>query len=111
MRRAFLLAAVAFALAGCGFADLFGPSGGPYPDACDSLGFAPRQCAAMVTQAKDLAGVTAAEIASIDILPPRSDSDAGIGGYMIARVRLHLSSGSDRTEQIRCFGVGGGGDA
>jgi hypothetical protein len=95
-------------LAGCGVAGLFGPSGGPYPDACDTLGFAPRQCKSMVTRAEDQAGVTAGDVASIDILPPTSDGVMRLSGSMISRVRLGLSDGTVRTEEIWCIGIGGG---
>ena len=101
----------AIALAGCGVADLFGPSGGPYPDACDDLGFATRQCASMVARAKSQLGVyPPVDATSIDILPPSDDGAVNLGGFMISRVRFHLAGGEDRTEEIWCIGVGGGGD-
>jgi hypothetical protein len=110
MRRALLVALAAIALSGCALAGLFGPSGGPYPAACDSLGFAARQCASMVTRAEGQAGVKAADATAIDILPPTQDGITRIGGYMISRVRFHLPSGTERTEEIWCIGILGGGD-
>jgi hypothetical protein len=105
-----LLAGLAFALAGCGVAGLFGPSGGPYPEACAQFEFVPRQCKSMVTRAQSQAGVTTPDVVSVDILPPTQDNVARIGGYMISRVRLHLSSGTERIEEIWCIGILGGGD-
>jgi hypothetical protein len=110
LRPTILVAALAFALAGCDVAGLFGPSGGPYPAACEDLGFAARQCASMVARAASQSGVKSADAAAIDILPPTSDGGIGLGGYMISRVRFHLPSGADRIEEIWCIGVGGGAD-
>ena len=110
MRRALLVALAAVALAGCGLAGLFGPSGGPYPEACDQLGFVSRQCASMVTRAESQAGLGAADVGAIDILPPPNGGVGGIGGYMISRVRLHLATGRERTEEIWCVGILGGAD-
>jgi hypothetical protein len=62
----------------------------------------------MVTHAQGQAGVTTADVVSSDILPPTQDGVARIGGYMISRVRLHLASGTERTEEIWCIGIGGG---
>jgi hypothetical protein len=109
-QRILLLAGLAFALAGCGVAGLFGPSGGPYPEACAQFEFAPRQCKSMVTRAQGQAGVTTPDVVSVDILPPTQDNVVRIGGYMISRVRLHLASGTERTEEIWCIGIGGGED-
>jgi len=106
-RRTILLVAAALALAGCSVAGLFGPSGGPYPEACDQFEFAPRQCKSMVTRAQGQAGVSTADVVSVDILAPTHDGVARLSGYMISRVRLHLASGVDRTEEIWCIGVGG----
>jgi len=64
----------------------------------------------MVTQAKSQLGVyPPVEASSIDILPPTPGS-GGIGGYMIARVRFHLASGGERTEEIWCIGIGNSAD-
>jgi len=62
----------------------------------------------MVTRAQGQAGVTAADVVSIDILPPTHDGVVRLGGGMISRVRLHLSNGTNRIEEIWCIGVGGG---
>ena len=110
MRLALLLTIAAAVLAGCGIGALFGPQGGPYPEACASLEFAPRQCTSMVTRAQAQSGVTAAEEAAADILPPTQDGVARIGGSMISRVRLHLADGTERTKEIWCIGIGGGAD-
>jgi hypothetical protein len=104
------LGLAAVALAGCGLAGLFGPSGGPYPQACDSLGFATRQCAAMVTRAETQSGVKASDAAAIDILPPTNDGVMRLSAAMISRVRFHLATGAERTEEIWCIGVGREGD-
>ena len=109
-RLAVLLTVSAFALAGCGIAGLFGASGGPYPDACASLGFATRQCASMVDRAESQSGVKSAEASAIDILPPTNEGHVGLGGHMISRVRFRLASGAERTEEIWCIGVGSGDD-
>jgi hypothetical protein len=109
-QRILLLAGLAFALAGCGVAGLFGPSGGPYPEACAQFEFAPRQCKSMVTRAQGQAGVTTPDVVSVDILPPTYDGVSRIGGSMISRVRLHLLTGTTRTEEIWCIGIMGGGD-
>jgi hypothetical protein len=109
-RLAFLLAIGATVLAGCSIGAIFGPQGGPYPEVCASFDFAPRQCKSMVTRAQAQSGVTAADVAAADILPPIQDGVAQIGGSMISRVRLHLADGTERAEEIWCIGVGGGGD-
>jgi hypothetical protein len=96
--------------AGCGIASLFGPSGGPYPGACPDLGFATRQCASMVDRAESQSGVKTTDASAIDILPPTDDGGVRLGGYMISRVRFHLATGTERTEEIWCIGVGDGGD-
>ena len=110
MRRAILAAAMATAIAACGVAGLLGPSGGPYPEACASFDFAPRQCQSMVTRAHEQAGFAPADVGAVDILPPIQDGIPRIGGYMISRVRLHAEDGTERIEEIWCIGVGGGDD-
>jgi hypothetical protein len=110
MRSWLLRAVFAFALAGCDVAGLFGPSGGPYRAACTSFGFAPRQCASMVTRAEGQASIKATDATSIDVLPPTHDGVTRLSAYMISRIRFHLASGPDRTEEIWCIGIGGGGD-
>jgi hypothetical protein len=109
-RRALLVALAAVAVAGCGLAGLFGPSGGPYPQACDQLGFASRQCASMVTRAETQAGLGAADATAIDILPPTNDGITRLSAFMISRVRFRLASGTERTEEIWCIGILGGAD-
>jgi hypothetical protein len=109
-RRAASALTVAWLVAGCGVAGLFGPSGGPYPDACDDLDFAARQCKSMVQRAESQAGVKAADAALIEILPPTHDGVVRLSAHMISRVRFHLAGGEERTEEIWCIGVGGGGD-
>jgi hypothetical protein len=64
----------------------------------------------MVARAERQAGLAVAGATSVDILPPANDGVARIGGSMISRVRFHLASGTDRTEEIWCIGVGGGDD-
>ena len=107
--RAFLLILATVALAGCGLAGLFGPSGGPYPDACQELGFATRQCDAIVARAKDQLAIMNPNVVAIDILPPTAGS-GGIGGYMVSRVRFHLPDGQERIEEVWCIGVGDAND-
>jgi hypothetical protein len=104
--RALLLVAAAVALAGCGIANWFGPTGGVYPGACEELGFKARQCAAIVDRAAQDAGIKADAVASIDILPPASDASVTLGGRMIARVRFHPTSGATRIQEVWCIGVG-----
>lgn len=110
MRRALLVVLAAVTLAGCGFAGLFGPSGGPYPAACDSLGFAARQCDAIVARAEKEAAISPDGIGSIDILPPTSDGSVSLGGQMIARVRFHSTSGAAHTQEVWCTGIHGDDD-
>jgi len=103
--RALLLTVVVSLIGACRIFGVAGPTGGPYPDACESLGFAERQCAAMVTRAKSQLGVyPPVDATAIDILPP-PDRAGNIAGYMISRVRFHLSNGTERTEEIWCIGV------
>jgi hypothetical protein len=64
----------------------------------------------MVARAQGQAGVKAADVASVDILPPTQDGTTRIGGYMISRVRLLLANDTERVEEIWCIGVGGGDD-
>jgi hypothetical protein len=110
MKRFVGLASVAVLMAGCGISGMFGPQGGPYPGACADLGFAGRQCAAMVARAETLSGVKATEAASVDILPPIQDGVSRIGGYMISRVRFRLPDATEETEEIWCIGIARGGD-
>ena len=110
MKRFVALAAVAVMLAGCGVAGLLGPQGGPYPGACADLRCAARQCAALVARAETQSGITAAEAAGVDILPPVQDGVARIGGSMVSRVRFHLRDATERTEEIWCMGVARSGD-
>jgi hypothetical protein len=109
-RLGIFLAITAIVLAGCGIGGLFGPSGGPYPGACADLGFAPRQCAAIVARARSDVGIYPLGDPTIDILPPTDDGNVRIGGGMISRVRFHLADGRERTVEVWCVGVGGGGD-
>jgi len=107
------LVLAAIALAGCGLGGLFaspGPSGGPYPGACADLGFVLRQCKAMVARAETEVGIYPRDFTGIDILPPTSDRQAHLGGGMISRVRFHLADGRERTIEVWCVGVLGGGD-
>jgi hypothetical protein len=104
------LVLVALVSVGCGVAGLLGPQGGPYPEACESLGFPPRQCKAMVEQAGSQLGIYPRPVATIDILPPTDDGQTHIGGYMISRVRFHLADGTERTEEIWCIGIAHAGD-
>ncbi len=52
----------------------------------------------------------AADASAIDILPP-TDTGGGriLSGGMISRVRFHLPDSTERTEEVWCVGVGGGG--
>ncbi len=103
--KSILLVVAAFALAGCGIAGLSGPSGGPYPDACESLGFPARQCEAIVAVAQANASIAPETVISIDILPPSSQGSRTVGGQTIARVRFHRSDQPDQTLEVRCVGV------
>jgi hypothetical protein len=107
-RRILLLLAVS-TLAAC---DLVGlsPSGGVYPAACGQLGFQARQCAAIVTRAQANASIKKQDVASIDILPPSAVGGVQLGGRMVARVRFHLASATERTEEVWCVGILGQGD-
>ena len=48
------------------------PTGGPYPEACESLDFPPTQCDAIVAVAQANASIAPETVTSIDILAPPS---------------------------------------
>jgi hypothetical protein len=98
------IGALVLALAACDALGLGGPTGGPYPDACESLGFPARQCEAIVAVAQANASIAPDTVTSIDILPPNS-ATGGVGQGMIARVRFHRSAQPDQTEEVWCNGV------
>ncbi|MBA3234811.1 MAG: hypothetical protein H0T59_02310 [Chloroflexi bacterium] len=105
------LAVLAISLLAVGGCDILGvsrPTGGAYPDACESLGFAPRQCAAIVARAARDAGVDPGQVASTEILPP--PQGPSLGGSAIAQVRFALANDQTRTEDVWCRGVGGDTD-
>ena len=108
--KALVLTLTSVALAGCGLIGMSGPAGGPYPDACASLGFGVRQCASIVARARSDVGIYPLGDPTIDILPPTDDGQARLGGGMISRVRFHLSDGRERTVEVWCIGVVGGED-
>lgn len=103
MARLALVAAVVCGLAACDLFGLSGPTGGPYPEACESLGFPARQCDAIVAVAQANASIAPETVTSMDILPP-SPGNGTVGGQAIARVRFHRSGQPDLTEDIHCDG-------
>ncbi len=103
--RAALIGAVGCLLAACDVLGLGEPTGGRYPDACESLDFPARQCEAIVAVAQANASIAPETITSIDILPS-SQAVRTVGGHAIASVRFHRSGQADLTEEVRCVGVG-----
>lgn len=104
-----VLAISLLAVGGCDILGISRPTGGAYPDSCESLGFAPRQCAAIVARAARDARVDPGQIASIEVLPPPPQG-ASLGGSAIAQVRFGLTNGQTRTEDLWCLGVGSDAD-
>lgn len=100
--RALLLTVLVSLVGACNVFFVTGPTGGPYPDACESLGFQARQCEAIVTVAQAKAGIAPETVSSIDILPPTPDGR--VGGQAVARVRFHRSGQPDLTEDVHCDG-------
>jgi hypothetical protein len=105
VRRLAGIGALVITLAACNVLGLAGPTGGRYPDACESLDFPARQCEAIVAVAEANASIAPETITSIDILPPSSQAVRTVGGHAIAAVRFHRSGQADLTEEVRCVGV------
>jgi hypothetical protein len=103
-RLAFMVVVIC-GLAACDLVGLRGPTGGRYPDACESLDFPARQCEAIVAVAQANASIAPETVASIDILPPSSQGGGLVGRRMVAEVRFHRSNQPDQTEEVWCPGV------
>ena len=97
------MAAVVCGLAACSLFGLSAPTGGPYPEACESLDFPAPQCDAIVAVAQANASIAPEAVTSIDILPP-PPGNGTVGGQAIARVQLHRSGQPDVIEEIHCDG-------
>lgn len=108
--QAILLGIAVLMVAACGIPGLFARTGGVYPDACESLGFGARQCAAIVARAEAELAIPPGSATSIDILPPAAEGNVSLGGQMIARVRFHQAALPDRIQEVWCVGIYGGGD-
>lgn len=100
------MAAVLPWLAACNVLGLAGPTGGRYPDACESLDFPVRQCDAIVAVAQANAGIAPDSLTSIDILPPSSQGGGLVGRRMVAEVRFQRSGQPDQIEEVWCNGSG-----
>ncbi len=101
------IVAVVMMLAACNVLGLGGPTGGRYPDACESLDFPARQCDAIVAVAQANASIPPETVTSIDILPPSSQGGGLVGRRMVAEVRFHRSEAPDQTEEVWCPGITG----
>ena len=102
--RPALLASVVCVLAACSALGL-GPTGGRYPDACESLDFPAPQCDAIIAVAQANASIAPETVTSMDILPPSSQGGGLVGRRMVAEVRFHRSGQPDQTEEIWCSGA------
>ena len=101
-----LLVLAVSTLAACSLVGLTGPTGGRYPDACESLDFPARQCDAIVAVAQANASIAPETVTSIDILPPSPQGGGLVGRRMVAEVRFHRSGQPDQTEEVWCDGSG-----
>lgn len=110
VRRVVSLIAAVLLVGACDAVALFAPTGGPYPAACDSLGFSDRRCAAIVERAKAESMIDRATVETIDILPPSREGAISLGGQQIARVRFNVTSQPARVVDFWCTGVGSQGD-
>jgi hypothetical protein len=102
--RALFLTGLVSTVAACNVLGVARPTGGPYPDACESLDFPATQCDAIVAVAQANASIAPETVTSIDILlpPPRG----GVWDHgMIARVRFHHSALPDQTVEVWCTGL------
>jgi hypothetical protein len=106
VKRLSLLFVASATLAACQAMGLLGTAGGPYPDGCAGLGFELARCEAIVARALATSGVDPDSVASVDVLERARDDPVRLGGYMLARVRLHLSDGSEHLEEVWCTGIG-----
>ncbi len=110
MPRIVAMIAAVLLVGACDAAALFGPTGGRYPAACDSLGFSERRCAAIVERAKGENMIDPATVERIDILPPSREGAISLGGQQIARVRFNVTGQPARVVDFWCTGVGSQGD-
>lgn len=102
--RVLLLTVLVSLIGACNNLGVASPTGGPYPDACESLDFPARQCDAIVAVAEANASIAPETITSIDILPPPPRGGVWDHG-MIARVRFHHSALPDQTVEVWCTGL------
>ena len=95
------------ALAGCGIAGLrAAPPAGRTRSACADLGFGDTAMRVDGRAGQVPVGRLSPVEAYRDRHPAADDTTAArIGGYMISRVRFHLATGTERTEEIWCIGV------
>jgi hypothetical protein len=95
-------------VAGCSTLADARPTGGPYPEACESLSFPARQCEAIVAFAQANASIAPGTVTSIDILPPPPRQGGGVMVQgIVAQVRFHRSDQPDQTEEVWCPGLTG----
>jgi hypothetical protein len=96
------MALTALALSAC--AVVPASRGGPYPEACGSLGFSERRCAAIVDRPLDRGEIENKDVTETEILPRAGDA-VRLGGQMVARVRFHSSNDDtfDGAEPVEVF--------
>ena len=83
-----------------------GPGEGTYPEACAAWDFPDRQCRSIVFAAQQEAGVDAAQITRIRLLP--FEPDVSLGGGRLALVAFDLHDGTRVEREVRCVGVSPG---
>ncbi len=110
MSRLVSLFAAALLVAACDPTTMFAPTGGPYPAACDSLGFSDRRCTAIVERAGSEGMIDPSTVESIDILPRSREGGVSLGGLQIARVRFNITGQPARVQDVWCTGVGSADD-
>ncbi len=101
--RCFALVLMPLLVAGCELVGLAG-RGGPYPEACASMGFSESRCRAIVERARAGLELDAASVVRMELLPPVDEKTLGLPSP--AQVRFTLVDGRSLTGPAHCGGVG-----
>jgi hypothetical protein len=102
-RSSFLAALLLLAVAACSGGRQ--AKAGPYPDVCESYGFTPKRCAAVVVKGLEAAHLVQADVAAIRLLPPPEPKQISVGGGPIVVLDFRLGDGSDVRQEVACVGI------
>jgi hypothetical protein len=96
---------LALVLASCSMGTQAKP--GPYPDACESFGFTPKRCEAVVVKGLEEARVARADVAGIELQPPPEQEGISLGGGPIVVLAVRLADGTAVQQVVSCIGIDG----